>query len=214
MTNQTKCPVWILTKQIETKQNETKNKTLSRKHSVCEVEDKLQTKGKPNLLVRDTKNNYFYLMLPRRLCKQTQTKRSGWLARRLMWKTSSLLCGMLLFIRAGRSGRQRRKTRITRIEGFFFLRGHQSPWGMSPADSGPIVVNHSQIKLGSLVRCLMIPFIPYPMPFDKLGEEVDSGSFHSDFQPVFTLCFLGRKECLKFTQRVTNSVCLRGVTIS
>lgn len=76
---------------------------------MCEV-DKLWTKGKPNLLVRDTKNIYLYLMLPRRLYKQT--RKSGWLAIRLMWKTSSLLCGMLLFRRAERGGRQIEKNKI------------------------------------------------------------------------------------------------------
>lgn len=60
-------------------------------------------------------------MLPKRLYKQTQTKRSGWLVIRLMWKTSSLLCGMLLFRRTGKSARQR--GRKTRIEEFFFQKG-------------------------------------------------------------------------------------------
>ena len=107
-----------------------KKKNFSRKkNSVCEV-DKLQTKGKPNLLVTDTENIYVYLMLPRRLCKQTKTKRSGWLAIRLMWKTSSLLCGMLLFRKAGRGGRQR--GRKTRTKASFFQRGPSASLGDEP----------------------------------------------------------------------------------
>lgn len=72
--------------------------------------DKLRTQGKPKLLVRDTKNIYLYLMLPRRLYKQTRT--SSWLAIRLMWKTSSLLYGMLLFRRAERGGRPGERNEI------------------------------------------------------------------------------------------------------
>lgn len=75
---------------------------------MCEV-DKLQTKGKTKPASQRYKKEKInlYVMLPRRLCKQTYTKRSGWLAILLMWKISSLLCGMLHLRRAGKGGRQR-----------------------------------------------------------------------------------------------------------
>lgn len=92
-------------------------------------------------------------------CINRQTRRSGWLAIRLMWKTSPLLCVMLIFRGAGRGGRQRkRKTRIEESS----KEGHLSPWDMNLVHSGLCfgkALGNRVLK--SYLHCLTIPLILY-----------------------------------------------------
>lgn len=84
---------------------------------------------------------------------------------------------------------------------------------MNLADPGQTVVNHLEIKVGSPVHCVVIPLILYPLYFDKLCEEADLGSFHSDIQPLFSLCFPGRREWLEVHQGSKQPSLHDGVTI-
>lgn len=161
---------------------------LTRKTLVCEV-DKLQTKGKPNLLVRDTKNIYFYFMLPRRRYKQTNKEK--WLAgNKANVENLSIVVWHASLQRSRKRWQAEKKHRKTRIEESS-KEDHLSPWEMNLLNQGWCFGK----ALGNTVwrpylHCLMVPLTLYPCSLIIcMRKKSHRRSYHSDIQPMLMLCF-------------------------
>lgn len=185
-------------------------KNLDRKNLVCEV-DKLQTKGKPNLLVRDTKNIYFYFTLPRRPYKQTNKEK--WLAgNKANVENLSIVVGHASFQRSRKrwqAGKEKNKNRRASKE------GHLSPWEMNLVEPGWCFGK----ALGNTVwkpylYCFMIPLILYPCTLIScMRKKSHRRSYHSNIQPLLTLCFPRGGNTWKLGKRMSNWACLTQVTV-